>query len=31
MRDNPGKINCVAVDDDLAHPRTDFFAFDAHA
>ena len=24
MRDNSGKINRVAVDDDLAHPRPDF-------
>jgi hypothetical protein len=31
MRDNSGKIDRVAVDDDLAHPRPDFFTFDAHA
>jgi hypothetical protein len=31
MRDHPGKINGVAVDHDLAHPRPDFLALDAHA
>jgi hypothetical protein len=31
MRDNAGKIDRVAVDDDLAHPRPDFFSLDAHA